>query len=96
MPISELDLCIFLSRWDVQRIRELRQNELLKEKLSRRKSRWNKQDSPKMMSAEGSEHISSLFPDIKNIEKIMITNVVPVTALGTSIAKIPSWYAQDF
>lgn len=82
---------IFPRRWDVQRIRELRQNERLKEKLRRRKSRWNKLESPKQPTAEEPEQVSTLFPDIKSIEKILITDAVPVTALGTSIPKTPSW-----
>ena len=47
-----------------------------------------------MTSVEGLEQISTLFPDIKNIEKIIITNLIPITALGISIAKIPSWYIK--
>lgn len=78
-------------RWDVQRIRELRQNERLKEKLRRRKSRWNKVDSPKQQKSSTPEQITTLFPDIKSIEKIIITDAVPVTALGTSIPRVPTW-----
>lgn len=79
-------------RWDVQRIHELRRNERLKERLRRRKSRWNKMESPQQQKTEISDLITSLFPNIRTIEKIIITDSVPVTALGTSIPKIPSWW----
>lgn len=48
-------------------------------------------DSPKQIKTQTPEQVVTLFPDIKSIEKIIITDAVPVTALGTSIPKVPSW-----
>ncbi|KAK7598312.1 hypothetical protein V9T40_006547 [Parthenolecanium corni] len=79
-------------KWDVQRIRELRRNERLKETLRRRNSRWSDVEPPKQKKTENTtELITSLFPNIRAIEKIIITDPIPVTALGTSIPQIPSW-----
>lgn len=47
-------------------------------------------DSPQKSSADTHE-ITSLFPDIKCIEKIILTDDVPVTAFGTCIPRVPSW-----
>lgn len=53
-------------------------------------------DSPKQVKSQVPEKVTTLFPEIKSIEKIIITNAVPVTALGTSIPKVPSWYLNFF
>lgn len=58
-------------RWDVQRIRELRRVEYLKE-------RRNKTQNDK-------EELTTLLPNPVNIKAIEITNNLPVSAFGSNL-----------
>jgi len=75
---SRLELCERKrKRWDMQRIRELKRIEYLKEGRNRHHSQ-NTNDDDK-------EELTTLLPNLANIKAIEITDNLPVSAFGSNL-----------
>lgn len=73
-------MIIFLNRWDVQRIREQRHIERLKQRQERIGS-GSKSD-------ETAEPLATFWPSIEDLRFIEITDELPVSAFGSPIPKL--------
>lgn len=71
-------------RWDVQRIREQRHIERLKQRQERQGSK----------SDEQSEPLSSFWPSLEDIQYIEVAEELPISAFGTPIPKLTPRYAS--
>ncbi|XP_076856563.1 male-specific lethal 1 homolog [Brachyhypopomus gauderio] len=65
-------------RWDIQRIREQRMLQRLQQRMEKRK----------MNIQESEPEISSFYPDIDDVESIVITPFLPVVAFGRPLPKL--------
>ncbi|XP_015601133.1 male-specific lethal 1 homolog isoform X2 [Cephus cinctus] len=78
-------------RWDVQRIREQRHIEKLKQRQERQNHQatcYNTNHTGPCPSAAEEEAITSLWPDVDQIQGLQVETLLPVTAFG---APIPSF-----
>ncbi|XP_053994598.1 serine-rich adhesin for platelets-like [Hylaeus volcanicus] len=83
-------------RWDVQRIREQRHIEKLKQRQERQNHQatcYNTNHTGPCPSAVEEEAVSSLWPDIEQIHSLQVDPQLPVTAFG---APIPSFSPSEF
>ncbi|KYN44026.1 Male-specific lethal 1-like 1 [Trachymyrmex septentrionalis] len=83
-------------RWDVQRIREQRHVEKLKQRQERQNHQatcYNTNHTGPCPSSMEEETITSLWPDIEQIQSIQVDLHLPVTAFG---APIPSFTPCEF
>ncbi|KZC08712.1 PREDICTED: male-specific lethal 1 homolog [Dufourea novaeangliae] len=83
-------------RWDVQRIREQRHIEKLKQRQERQNHQatcYNTNHTGPCPSAVEEEAMSSLWPDIEQIQSLQVDSQLPVTAFG---APIPSFSPSEF
>ncbi|XP_012270632.1 male-specific lethal 1 homolog isoform X2 [Orussus abietinus] len=83
-------------RWDVQRIREQRHIEKLKQRQERQNHQatcYNTNHTGPCPSAAEEETIMSLWPDVDQIQSIQVDPELPVTAFG---APIPSFTPCEF
>lgn len=69
-----LNVLFFYCRWDLQRLRELKRNEYLKE----RRNKSHSQDEKK-------EELTSLFPNPACIKAFEITNNLPLSIFGENL-----------
>ncbi|XP_066601647.1 male-specific lethal 1-like 1 [Prorops nasuta] len=83
-------------RWDVQRIREQRHIEKLKQRQERQNHQatcYNTNHTGPCPSAVEEEAVTSLWPDIDQIQSLQVDTQLPVTAFG---APIPSFTPSEF
>ncbi|CAL7952476.1 unnamed protein product [Xylocopa violacea] len=83
-------------RWDVQRIREQRHIEKLKQRQERQNHQatcYNTNHTGPCPSAIEEETVSSLWPDLEQIQSLQVDPQLPVTAFG---APIPSFSPSEF
>lgn len=83
-------------RWDVQRIREQRHIEKLKQRQERQNHQatcYNTNHTGPCPSAIEEETVISLWPDIEQIQSLQVDPQLPVTAFG---APIPSFSPSEF
>ncbi|XP_076618382.1 male-specific lethal 1 homolog [Colletes latitarsis] len=83
-------------RWDVQRIREQRHIEKLKQRQERQNHQatcYNTNHTGPCPSAVEEESVSSLWPDIEQIQSLQVDPQLPITAFG---APIPSFSPSEF
>ncbi|XP_076687327.1 male-specific lethal 1 homolog [Andrena cerasifolii] len=83
-------------RWDVQRIREQRHIEKLKQRQERQNHQatcYNTNHTGPCPSAVEEESVSSLWPDLEQIQSLQVDPQLPVTAFG---APIPSFTPSEF
>ncbi|XP_076163867.1 male-specific lethal 1 homolog [Ptiloglossa arizonensis] len=83
-------------RWDVQRIREQRHIEKLKQRQERQNHQatcYNTNHTGPCPSAVEEEAVLSLWPDIEQIQSLQVDPQLPVTAFG---APIPSFTPSEF
>ncbi|XP_024869596.1 male-specific lethal 1-like 1 isoform X2 [Temnothorax curvispinosus] len=83
-------------RWDVQRIREQRHIEKLKQRQERQNHQatcYNTNHTGPCPSSMEEETITSLWPDIEQIQSLQVDSHLPVTAFG---APIPSFTPSEF
>lgn len=83
-------------RWDVQRIREQRHIEKLKQRQERQNHQatcYNTNHTGPCPSAVEEETVSSLWPDVEQIQSLQVDPQLPVTAFG---APIPSFSPSEF
>ncbi|KYQ57207.1 Male-specific lethal 1 like protein [Trachymyrmex zeteki] len=83
-------------RWDVQRIREQRHIEKLKQRQERQNHQatcYNTNHTGPCPSSMEEETITSLWPDIEQIQSLQVDLHLPVTAFG---APIPSFTPCEF
>lgn len=83
-------------RWDVQRIREQRHIEKLKQRQERQNHQatcYNTNHTGPCPSTVEEETVSSLWPDIEQIQSLQVDSQLPVTAFG---APIPSFTPSEF
>lgn len=66
-------------RWDIQRIREQRMLQRLQQRMEKKKT--NVQESE--------PDLSSFYPDVDNVEAIMVTPFLPVVAFGRPLPNLP-------
>uniref|UniRef100_A0A672QX74 Male-specific lethal 1 homolog n=1 Tax=Sinocyclocheilus grahami TaxID=75366 RepID=A0A672QX74_SINGR len=66
-------------RWDIQRIREQRMLHRLQQRMEKKKT--NVQESE--------PELSSFYPDVDNVEAIMVTPFLPVVAFGRPLPSLP-------
>ncbi|XP_053269457.1 male-specific lethal 1 homolog isoform X3 [Pleuronectes platessa] len=64
-------------RWDIQRIREQRMFQRLQQRMNRKK-----------IVQETEPEVSSFYPDIEDVEAIVITPFLPVVAFGRPLPKL--------
>ncbi|XP_029383631.1 male-specific lethal 1 homolog isoform X1 [Echeneis naucrates] len=64
-------------RWDIQRIREQRMFQRLQQRMNRKK-----------VVQETEPELSSFYPDIEDVETIVITPFLPVVAFGRPLPKL--------
>lgn len=83
IKISSRGLIQFVFRWDVQRIREQRHIEKLKQRQERIGSGARTDDH-----ITNDETPESLWPSLDNIKFIEITENLPVAAFGCSVAQL--------
>jgi len=75
--VGVLNFRVFHFRWDMQRIRELRRVEYLKEGRNRHHLQ-NTNDDDK-------EELTTLLPNLSDIKAIEITDNLPVSAFGSNL-----------
>ncbi|XP_017874992.1 male-specific lethal 1 homolog [Ceratina calcarata] len=83
-------------RWDVQRIREQRHIEKLKQRQERQNHQatcYNTNHTGPCPSTVEEEQVSSLWPDVEQIQSLQVDPQLPVTAFG---APIPSFTPSEF
>ncbi|CAK9796932.1 Male-specific lethal 1 homolog [Anthophora plagiata] len=83
-------------RWDVQRIREQRHIEKLKQRQERQNHQatcYNTNHTGPCPSTVEEETVSSLWPDVEQIQSLQVDPHLPVTAFG---APIPSFTPSEF
>lgn len=80
-------------RWDVQRIREQRQVERLKQREMASARRGSGGSSGR--HTDGEEPLSSLWPQLDDAEYLEITESVPVAAFGLPITKFTARYVKN-
>lgn len=83
-------------RWDVQRIREQRHIEKLKQRQERQNHQatcYNTNHTGPCPSAVEEETVTSLWPDVDQIQSLQVDPQLPVTAFG---APIPSFTPSEF
>nr|XP_033338820.1 male-specific lethal 1 homolog [Megalopta genalis] len=83
-------------RWDVQRIREQRHIEKLKQRQERQNHQatcYNTNHTGPCPSTVEEEAVSSLWPDIEQIQSLQVDAQLPITAFG---APIPSFTPSEF
>ncbi|XP_076277527.1 uncharacterized protein LOC143207686 isoform X2 [Lasioglossum baleicum] len=83
-------------RWDVQRIREQRHIEKLKQRQERQNHQatcYNTNHTGPCPSAVEEEAVSSLWPDVEQIQSLQVDAQLPITAFG---APIPSFTPSEF
>nr|XP_031848749.1 male-specific lethal 1 homolog [Nomia melanderi] len=83
-------------RWDVQRIREQRHIEKLKQRQERQNHQatcYNTNHTGPCPSTIEEEAVSSLWPDMEHIQSLQVDAQLPVTAFG---APIPSFTPSEF
>ncbi|XP_011331117.1 uncharacterized protein LOC105275741 isoform X2 [Ooceraea biroi] len=83
-------------RWDVQRIREQRHIEKLKQRQERQNHQatcYNTNHTGPCPSSMEEETITSLWPDIEQIQSLQVDPHLPVTAFG---AAIPNFTPSEF
>ncbi|XP_014467748.1 PREDICTED: male-specific lethal 1 homolog [Dinoponera quadriceps] len=83
-------------RWDVQRIREQRHIEKLKQRQERQNHQatcYNTNHTGPCPSSLEEETITSLWPDVDQIQSLQVDPHLPVTAFGTPI---PSFTPSEF
>ncbi|KTF94233.1 hypothetical protein cypCar_00016863, partial [Cyprinus carpio] len=66
-------------RWDIQRIREQRMLQRLQQRMEKKKT--NVQESE--------PELFSFYPDVDNVEAIMVTPFLPVVAFGRPLPSLP-------
>ncbi|KYM96302.1 Male-specific lethal 1 like protein [Cyphomyrmex costatus] len=79
-------------RWDVQRIREQRHIEKLKQRQERQNHQatcYNTNHTGPCPSSMEEETITSLWPDIEQIQSLQVDHHLPVTAFGVPIPTFP-------
>lgn len=77
-------------RWDVQRLREQRQIEKLKQK-SRTRSRISRQ-SDKIQGSCSEDNLGSLYPQPEDAQYLEVTDRIPVSAFGNPLSEFTSRY----
>ncbi|KAL2719034.1 ras guanine nucleotide exchange factor G-like [Vespula squamosa] len=83
-------------RWDVQRIREQRHIEKLKQRQERQNHQatcYNTNHTGPCPSSMEEEAVTSLWPDVEQIQSLQVDHQLPVTAFG---APIPSFTPSEF
>ncbi|KAI4486508.1 hypothetical protein M0804_005878 [Polistes exclamans] len=83
-------------RWDVQRIREQRHIEKLKQRQERQNHQatcYNTNHTGPCPSTMEEETVTSLWPDVEQIQSLQVDHQLPVTAFG---APIPSFTSSEF
>ncbi|XP_023247352.1 male-specific lethal 1 homolog isoform X2 [Copidosoma floridanum] len=83
-------------RWDVQRIREQRHIEKLKQRQERQSHHsacYNLNHPGPCLASLEDEQITTLWPEVEQIQSIQVDTILPVSAFG---AAIPSYTASDF
>ncbi|XP_074601382.1 male-specific lethal 1 [Brevipalpus obovatus] len=73
-------------RWDIQRLREQRQNEKLR--TGRYQNAYY--DKPPFCKKEGNHDLVSFFPDPKEVKFIEVSGKLPVMAFGLPIPALPA------
>jgi hypothetical protein len=80
-------------RWDVQRIREQRQVEKLKQREMASTRRGS--GGSNSQRNDGEEPLSSLWPQLDDAEYLEVTESVPVAAFGLPITKFTARYVKN-
>jgi hypothetical protein len=79
-------------RWDVQRIREQRQVERLKQREMASARRGSGGSTGR--HGDGEEPLSSLWPQLDDAEYLEVTESIPVAAFGLPITKFAARYVK--
>ncbi|XP_059388325.1 male-specific lethal 1 homolog [Carassius carassius] len=66
-------------RWDIQRIREQRMLQRLQQRMEKKKTNVQ----------ENEPEVSSFYPNVDNVEAIMVTPFLPVVAFGRPLPNLP-------
>lgn len=81
-------------RWDVQRIREQRQVERLKQREMASARRGSGGSTGR--HGDGEEPLNSLWPQLDDAEYLEVTESVPVAAFGLPITKFAARYVKKY
>lgn len=74
-------ILIFFKRWDVQRIREQRHVERLKQRQERVGSGAKSDDA-------SNEPLTTFWPSLEDLRYIEVTDELPISAFGSPIPKL--------